>query len=97
MEIMLFLFGTFIGIPISYEIYGTFTFIIESLFGREVYAFKYLIFSYTKSTGFHICHFSPICEISMQKENDTEKQVMTSFIIKTILYYIVCAIVIFLQ
>ncbi len=96
MEIILFLFGIFIGIPISYGIYGAFTFIIESLFGREVYMFKYLIFSYTKSTGFHISHFSPIFEISMQKENDTEKQVMTSFAIKTVLYYIVCAVVIFL-
>lgn len=96
MEIILFLFGIFIGIPISYGIYGTFTFIIESLFGRKVFSFKYLIFSYTKSTGFHISHFSPIFEISMQKENDTEKQVMTSFVIKTILYYIVCAVVILL-
>lgn len=92
MEIMLFLFGIFIGIPISYGIYGILTFIIESLFGRKVYSFKYLIFSYTKSTGFHTCNFSPICEISMQKENDTEKQIMTSFIIKTVLYDIVCAV-----
>lgn len=93
MEIMLFLFGIFIGIPISYGIYGTLTFIIESLFGRKVYSFKYLIFSYTKSTGFHICNFSPVCEISMTKENNTEKQVITSFVIKTVLY-IVCAVII---
>lgn len=95
MKIILFLFGTLIGIPVSYGIYGLLTFFIESLFGRKIFAFKYLIFSYTPSTGFHICHFSPVCEISMRKENDTEKQEAASAVIKLILYYIVCITVIF--
>ncbi len=90
MEIILFTSGILIGLTLAYGIYGLLTFIIESMFGRKIAAFKYLFFSYTPSTRFHICNFSPICEITMKKENDTEKQAAISYIIKIVLYFTVC-------
>lgn len=88
--VLLALFGTLIGLILSFGISGLFNFIIGTLFGRKVLRFKYLIFAYVKGSPFHISNFSPVCEIVMTKENETKARENAYAIIYISLHYITC-------
>lgn len=82
MGIMLFLFGMFIGIGVVSGFEGLVKYFANKAFGRQILIFRYLSFYYQNDSGFSGIAFSPICELTMYKENDTEKSVLTSFVIQ---------------
>lgn len=77
--------GLLPGLVLSYGVYGLLSFIVNKLCGRKVSSFKYLFFRYDKYNGFSTGRFSPVCELTMRKENDTEAAAIGAYIAVTIL------------
>lgn len=77
--------GLLPGLVLSYGVYGLLSFIVNKLCGRKVSSFKYLFFRYDKYNGFSTGRFSPVCELTMRKENDTEAAAIGTYIAVTIL------------
>lgn len=77
--------GLLPGMVLSFGVYGLLSFIVNKLCRRKVRCFKYLFFRYDKHNGFTTGRFSPICELSMEKENDTESAAIGAYIAVTIL------------
>lgn len=77
--------GLLPGLVLSFGVYGLLSFIVNKLCGRKVRYFKYLFFRYDKYNGFSTGRFSPICELNMEKENDTESAAIGAYIAVTIL------------
>lgn len=77
--------GLLPGLVLSFGVYGLLSFIVNKLCGRKVSSFKYLFFRYDKYNGFTTGRFSPVCELTMLKENDTESAVIGAYIAVMIL------------
>lgn len=77
--------GLLPGLVLSFGVYGLLSFIVNKLCGRKVSSFKYLFFRYDKYNGFSTGRFSPVCELTMRKENDTEAAAIGAYIAVTIL------------
>lgn len=89
----IFYFGIFIGIPVISGLKGGIKFIFGRIFGRKVVYFRYAFFLWTESRGASWIRFSPICELSMVKEDEQDSSIIRSFIMETSVNILLCSIV----
>lgn len=89
---LIFCFGIFIGIPVTSGLKGGIKFIFGRIFGRNVVYFRYAFFFWTESRGASWIGFSPICELSMVKEDEKDSSVIRSFIMETAVNILICSI-----
>lgn len=88
----IFYFGIFIGIPVISGLKGGIKFIFGRIFGRKVVYFRYGFFLWTESRGSSWIRFSPICELSMVKEDEQESSVIRSFVMETAVNILICTL-----
>lgn len=84
--------GAFVGIILVSVVTKLIKFIVSKAFGRYVYMFRWFWFSYQKNSGFAMTGFSPICELYMRKDGESDKRVLVSFVIEMAISAAVCAV-----
>lgn len=86
--------GVFIGIPMVSGLKGGIKFIFGRIFGRKVVYFRYGFFLWTESRGSSWIGFSPICELSMVKEDEEDSSVIRSFIMEMAVNILICTLIV---
>lgn len=92
MGLMLFLFGTFIGVTVVSGFMGLVKFTVNKAFGRNVVLFRFINVFYQEGMGFSHIGFSPVCELQMRKEEDTDLSVIVAFVIEMMINVLTCTI-----
>lgn len=92
MEIMIFLFGIFIGIPAVSGFKGLVKFAVGKLYGRSVTLFRYLNICWREKSGFSRIGFSPICELRMCRENESDHSVIAAYSIESAIDVFICIV-----
>lgn len=96
-EIVIFLFGIFIGIPVVSGFKGLVKFAVEKMRGGSVKLFRYLNICWREKSGFSIIGFSPICELHMFRENESDHSAIVSYSIESAIDIFACIVYNFLM
>lgn len=91
MGVLLFFFGTFIGVTVVSGFMNLVKFTVNKAFGRNVVLFRFMNVFYREHSGFSHIGFSPVCELEMRKDEDTDRSVIAAFVIEMTINVLACA------